>query len=164
MAKPYRVKRPHMVAHIIGETHTGEKFKDWPPHITLYPWFESTEASALDRYMKALAVIERFKIDRTPHRYGELVHFGPEANIPARPIQPNSIGLGFIHGVLAASFADFGVDGTYIGGAFNPHKSEVGGVSNDLSDQGVVVASMCLVVKIGKTKRVVAADRLNQAE
>lgn len=158
MAKDYDDKHRYMVAHFIGEVKTGDRFDPWPRHITLHPWFNAIEVSALHKFLLARDIIERYPIDRTEHKLGEVALFGPEGEVRVRKLVHSSAGLGFIHGVLVTCLNEFGADPTWMGGAFNPHESEVDGVDYDDPSQLIVVDSMCLIRRDEDRKTIIAAE------
>ena len=164
MAKTYKDTHSFMVAHVIDDAVTGQTFERLPRHVTLHPWFETFEVSAMDRFLKAVRIIERRPIDTTPHMLKDIVWFGPGGDKRARTLGPRVTSLGYMHGVLAACFDEFdGTDTTYTGGAYTPHETEALGIDYDNPELRIVVNSMCLIRRDEKFKTVVAAEKLNQA-
>ena len=159
----HKKKDRFMVAHFPGEVKRSQSFDEWPPHVTIFPWFVTYEATAVDRFMRVIRVLERRPVDLTPKPLDQVAMYGAEGDVRVREIG-ESTSLGVIHGVCLSAFEEFLADGTYVAGAYSPHESEHPGHPERYANPklSVVVDSLCLVMRRPRSKLIVCAEKLRR--
>lgn len=148
-----------MVAHILGEVKTGDEFEHFGPHITLLPWFRTTEHRALLGFEEAVQDIEKFNVGLVAVKIGQITMLGESYDTPALSI-PEAISLGVMHGLLLARLGKYYKDSEssrYVG-KYNPHITIKDGMPE--LPEGYCADSLCLVRHDDTHKTIVGAEKL----
>ncbi len=111
-----------IIAHLQGEYEAGDRFSDWPLHITLVPWFMGKPGWATELFRRVSADFQACSVELGQRSLGNIEMYGPDADVPVRSIQ-ESTALGVVHGMLLPHFHPFLADTTYVGSRYNPHMS-----------------------------------------
>ncbi len=154
-----------MVAHLIADVRTGDQFEQWPPHVTLMPWFTAREYDALAGFMRTVEDMEECRASVIAGKLGSRALYGDANDVQVSLLEgPGAVSLGVTHGLLLARFHGGLDDKKYIGGLYSPHIAEIKGDKPFVCPDTLVINSLCLIRRDEKHKTVVAAEMLREKE
>ncbi len=116
-----------LIVSTLEPVESGQQFESLPLHVTLMPWFEITQESAitLNRYLKVLAK----KTDTLELEGEEEAMFGEDNDVRVRKLAASKLCLMHFDILAAINWSDGKCQSPYIAENYNPHVSFVEGES-----------------------------------